>query len=111
LSNANLSDGNLSETEYGLFSMENIWNYKIHAQNAVIYTLEYRKKALTTHDDLNDKVELAGDYHNIRVVFWKLSRSNEALGYKALAIHEGLNDKVEMAKDYSVKGLHNSKPI
>ena len=68
--------------------------------------IDYRKKALEIHTELNDMVGMAADYNNIGIVLSSMGNSPDALTYhkKALEIDENLNDRVEMARAYTYIG-------
>jgi tetratricopeptide (TPR) repeat protein len=78
--------------------------------------LQYQKKALAIHEQLNNRVGMAVGYGNIGLVLRYMGNLKEALDYlkKAIAIHEQLNDKVRMAVDYAgiasaLNGMGNQK--
>ena len=61
---------------------------------------EYYNKSLAIHEELQDRIGMAGDYINIGNVLDKQGNYDQALDYhnKALAIHEGTsNDRVQTA--------------
>ena len=66
-------------------------------------SLEYGKRSLGIHEELNDTVGMAGDYKNIGIVLWNMGRLEEALDNhnKAVEIDKELNDTVGMAGDYN----------
>jgi tetratricopeptide (TPR) repeat protein len=66
-------------------------------------SLDYHRKALAIHEELRDKVAMAGDYTNIGRVLYVMGRFDEALEYlkKSLDIGRELGDQVGMAGDYT----------
>jgi tetratricopeptide (TPR) repeat protein len=68
---------------------------------------EYYNKSLAIHQELQERIGMAGDYINIGNVLDKQGNYDQALEYhnKALAIHKEKNDRAGMSKDYNYIGV------